>query len=454
MAHRVLAGAARAYSESEFRLTIGRSGPSCPALRVDVSQSAASIGSPTAHEVGCFVVRPRAARVGRDDPSGPRACVVPSAGEQSQYGSAYWVSGWPDLSAEWHPERNGKLTPNQVTFESDQAIWWKCPSGSDHEWIATPNSRTSGESRCPMCPRTRAFAARKGSPSRGGSAYWVSGWPKLVAEWHPTKNGGLRPEDLTFGSGKKVWWKCALGEDHEWVASPNNRSTGGSGCPFCAGRVVSITNNLERLHPDLARQWHPSRNGSLTPSGITAGATHKVWWKCPVAADHEWRVSPHARIRCEGECPFCLGRRVSFTNCLAATQPQLAAEWHPRKNPGLTSYDVVGASGRAIWWRCTFDASHEWRAQISNRANGGSGCPFCAGRRASREHCLARDRPDIAREWHPTRNHPLTPSTITPRTPRRVWWLCACGHEWFARVGDRVRRGVSCPVCAARQRRA
>jgi hypothetical protein len=45
--------------------------------------------------------------------------------------------------------------------------------------------------------------------------------PSLAKEWHPTKNGGLRPQDFTHGSGKKVWWICA--EEHAWKAIISNR---------------------------------------------------------------------------------------------------------------------------------------------------------------------------------------------------------------------------------------
>ena len=48
--------------------------------------------------------------------------------------------------------------------------------------------------------------------------------PKLAAEWHPTKNKSLTPNDVTFGSGKKVCWKCPKGDDHEWISSINSRS--------------------------------------------------------------------------------------------------------------------------------------------------------------------------------------------------------------------------------------
>ena len=40
--------------------------------------------------------------------------------------------------------------------------------------------------------------------------------PELVSEWSE-KNLPLTPDDITFGSNKKVWWKGACG--HEWQTS-------------------------------------------------------------------------------------------------------------------------------------------------------------------------------------------------------------------------------------------
>jgi hypothetical protein len=281
------------------------------------------------------------------------------------------------------------------------------------------------------------------------STSWISGWPKLVAEWHPTRNVGLDPGEVSQGSGRKVWWKCPHGPDHEWRTSANNRTAGRTGCPCCAGRKVSVTNSLTSLRPDLARQWHPTRNGKVLPERVVIGSTRLFWWKCPVAADHEWRISPHDRANLEGRCPFCLGLRVCSTNSLASTHPHIAAEWHPTKNRGRIP-QVVAGSSRLVWWRCTRSAEHEWRASVSNRTLRGSGCPFCSGRRASAQHCLQILYPAIAREWHPTRNGPLTPASVTPHTRRKVWWLCSRGHEWCTRVNARTRRGGSCPGCLGR----
>lgn len=55
-------------------------------------------------------------------------------------------------------------------------------------------------------------------------------YPKLVKEWHPTKNKGLTPFQITPASRKKVWWICDQG--HEWEAPAYNRKYG-RGCPYC-----------------------------------------------------------------------------------------------------------------------------------------------------------------------------------------------------------------------------
>jgi len=300
-------------------------------------------------------------------------------------------------------------------------------------------------------PATRPSAS--GSSARPvGSAYWVSGWPELVAEWHPHRNGGLDPRQVSHGSGRKIWWRCPKGPDHEWRATVNNRVAGKTGCPFCAGRLPSVTNSLATQRPDLARQWHPTKNHPLTPNRVVAGSERRVWWKCPVARDHEWLVSPHARLRVEGGCPFCIGHRVSKTNSLASTERRIAREWHPTKNGALTTRNVVAGSARVVWWRCRKASDHEWQASIANRCLRGSGCPFCVGRRASLGHCLATTYPAIAREWHPTRNGDLTPAAVTPHAALVVWWVCAAGHEWRSRVAQRTRRGNRCAVCAASPR--
>ena len=43
--------------------------------------------------------------------------------------------------------------------------------------------------------------------------------------------------------------------------------------------------SLADLFPDVAAQWHPTRNGELTPTKISYGVGRRYWWKCDVADD-------------------------------------------------------------------------------------------------------------------------------------------------------------------------
>ncbi|HSN23256.1 MAG TPA: zinc-ribbon domain-containing protein, partial [Methylomicrobium sp.] len=48
-------------------------------------------------------------------------------------------------------------------------------------------------------------------------------------------------------------------------------------------------------------------------------------------------------------------------------------------------------------------------------------------------------RPDLAKEWHPTKNGNLGPKDVTPGSAKKIWWLCEKGHWWQASVRCRTR---------------
>ena len=214
--------------------------------------------------------------------------------------------------------------------------------------------------------------------------YTLQDYPLLVKEWHSARNGVVHPVHVSYGSGVRFWWRCAADATHEWRATANARTAGKSGCPFCAGRKASPTNNLRAVAPWLAAEWHPEKNGTRGPDEVVAGTTRPAWWKCPHGDDHEWMAAPHDRLQSKGGCPFCLGKRVSRDNSLATCAPELAREWHPTKNGRRTPEDTVVGSSYAAWWRCPADPAHEWRATVDNRHRAGTHCPACwraSGRR-------------------------------------------------------------------------
>jgi hypothetical protein len=340
---------------------------------------------------------------------------------------------YPDLAQEWHPTKNGTLTPKDLTPGSNRKVWWKCPHGDDHEWKTAVCKRVEGTG-CPVCSGKLV--------KKSNCLATIS--PEIAREWHPTKNRDLTPFDVTAYSNKKVWWKCPVGDDHEWKASVNQRSTG-HGCAVCANLVIVHSNCLSTIRPDIAAQWHSTKNRNLSPTDVGVGSHRKVWWKCPQGDDHEWQASIIARVNGTG-CPICSNRKVVESNSLAVRNPELALQWHPTLNGDLTPYDVTPTTTRKVWWKCSVGDDHQWQANVLTR-NNGNGCPICSNRTIVPSNSLATLDPDLAAEWHPTKNGQLTPDDIGSGSGKKVWWLCKKGHEWKTSVDHRTRRGSGCPYC-------
>lgn len=156
-----------------------------------------------------------------------------------------------------------------------------------------------------------------------------------------------------------------------------------------------------------------------------------------------------ARAKVGTGCPRCVDTKLRGVP-LTAARPDLLPEWHTELNGGPPG-DLAAGSHKQRWWRCTADPTHVWRAQVRNRARAGSGCPYCAGKRATPANSLAAAAPALAAEWHPERNGIQSPSDVLPHSNKPVWWRCAHGHEWSARPANRIH-GSCCPHCPRPQR--
>lgn len=331
---------------------------------------------------------------------------------------------YPRLAKEWHTTKNINLSPRDVTPRSDKKVWWICSNG--HVWQSAIKNRSRG-SGCPVCTNRTAHA--------DNCLAHIN--PTLATQWHPTKNEKLTASDVTPKSGKKVWWRC--GNGHEWEATVASRS-GGNNCPYCSNQLVSPNKSLQAINPVLAKQWHPNKNGDLTPTDFAPKSGKKVWWAC--ANGHEWPATISSRTA-GSNCPYCANRLVTLGNSLFTINPSLSLEWHPTRNGTLTPKDVLPKSSKKVWWVC--QKGHEWQSSIAKRSLG-RGCHYCANRAVNIENCLATINPSLAKEWHPTKNAPLTPADVTPNSGKRVWWVCPKGHEWATSI-DKRNMGGGCPKC-------
>lgn len=344
----------------------------------------------------------------------------------------------PDsVVALWHPTKNLPLLPENLSAGSTKRIiHWICQR--KHEWTGN----VLNEIKRNGCKECQQFIIKTDGTNL------ATRYPELVPDWHPTANGELTPFMISAGSKKKVWWLGSC--SHEWEMGVQHRTHLNQGCPYCAGTKVLVGfNDLATTNPAIAADWHPCKNGDLTPRDVSKGSNKKVWWlgKC----GHEWETGVIARGAKGNGCPYCSGTYVlSGFNDVATRRPELVKEWDEEKNDTSPSEYTYGSKVK-VWWKCV--KNHSWLASICDRPK--YGCPDCAKENAGVTKSIPKNgsdlstfNPEMAKEWHPTKNGNLTPRDVNGGSKARIWWQCEEGHEWEAKISDRRFYKTKCPVCA------
>lgn len=345
------------------------------------------------------------------------------------------LTDYPHLVEQWHPTKNKDIAIETLTKSSGKKVWWLGPCG--HEWDMNITSRCDSSQNCPLCSGKRIVT---------GINDLATLRPDIAAEWHPTKNGDLLPNTISVGNKRKVWW---LGKNcgHEWKSTIGGRAAQGYGCSYCSGRfAITGETDLATRYPEVASQWHPTKNLDFTPQTVSYSSGRKVWWVCSL--EHEWDARIADRIKGIG-CSICAGQKIlTGYNDLATLRPAIAAEWNYEKNSHLPPPDTLSiGSAKVVWWKCK--SGHEWEVSIKCRANHNRKCPFCSNQKIlAGYNDLITKNPTLAKEWHPTLNDKPA-SSVAPNTNKKAWWLCASGHEYFARVADRNFNKSGCPKCNA-----
>ena len=397
----------------------------------------------------------------------------------------------PELVAQWHPTKNGNLKPTQFAANAKKKVWWKLPyevpadypivhlrgKHFDFEWEASIGNRIRG-TNCPfLCQNPKVWKGFNDLATTN---------PSLAEEWDYKLNIGLTPSDITANSGKNVWWmlRYNVPNDYpveslrgrffkfEWITSVCNRSKGDD-CPYLSGRAVwSGFNDLATINPELAAQWHPTKNGDLKSTQVTVNSNKKVWWLHPYDDpntgkhfEFEWESLVNDRNN-GNDCPFLSGKAVwPGFNDLATINPELAAQWHPIKNGDLKPTQVTVDSNKKVWWLHTYDDPNtgkhfefEWESSIHNR-NKGNGCPYLSGQAVwVGFNDLATVSPELAAQWHPTKNGNLKPTQVTANINKKVWWLYAYDDpntgkhfefEWESSIRNR-NKSNGCPYLSGR----
>lgn len=199
---------------------------------------------------------------------------------------------------------------NRISSGSNKKVWWKCREAG-HEWETMVSTRSKLKSNCPFCCGQRVTKENSVlSYIEKNGTYGE----KLRKEYSSENELGL--DEISYGSGKRVWWKCSTC-GYEWEAIVKNRVQHKQGCPFCSGRNASEKNSLltyimnnGAYGEKLKREYSPKNTLGLEE--ICHGSHERVIWKCSICKK-EWTTILRNRTGViKSGCPFCNKNGTSF----------------------------------------------------------------------------------------------------------------------------------------------
>ena len=354
------------------------------------------------------------------------SCPICS-GHKTVPGINDFATFYPEIAKEWHPTKNGDLLPSEISKKNGRTIWWMCEYG--HEWPATPKDRATDKTGCPICKSRRNTSF----PEQAIYYYVKKLYPNAINRYKDIFDNGMEL-DIYIPS-------INLGIEYDGGAWHNGEEAHlkeREKYEVCQRKNIFLIRVKERKTNwnDVADSIYyiPNRRNQKELSAIIQSILDSI-----DRASNMWtRKNPfqyHSEIlvnleRDENEIREYL---TAIPNSLAELRPDLLDDWHYAKNGNLRP-DMFGInSNDYVWWKCK-NCGHEWRTTIIHRAGKRNcGCKNCSKElrgktftknKVAERGSLADNNPTLAKEWHPTKNGDLTPSDITEKRFKNVWWLC------------------------------
>lgn len=335
---------------------------------------------------------------------------------------------YPELAKEWHPLKN-KKSPSEFMAGTHKKAWWIC--AKKHEWSAEIKSRVAGVG-CPYCANKKILQGYNDLATVN---------PKLAKEWHPTKNGKLKPTDVSPSSGKKVWWQCSYG--HEYIAQICNRSTN-RGCPYCSDMLR--TSFPEQAFYYYIKQVFPDAINSYKEIFSSSMELDIYIPSLKVGIEYDGKLyhsTQNNQLRDTRKYKICKDNGVFLIRIreLSKYTPLMMCD---RK------IEIPNTSDEHLNWAINNLCYHLGKNVLADvRRDRKEILEYLNVRKVS----LASEFPNISSDWDYEENMPLIPENFPPHSNEKVAWKCGiCGHKWKAAIGGRTRlRSTGCPSCATRR---
>ena len=352
----------------------------------------------------------------------------------------------PELCKEWDYNKNAPLTPDQVSSGSGRKVWWKCAEG--HNWSAIVNNRSRG-SKCPYCANRTHFLYGDHHRLIVGEND-LETWCKqnhredIIFEYDIEKNGGLLPCSIKYGSGKKIWWTCSEC-GNSWCAPVNNRTSHNAGCPECK-RKYGTSFCEQAVYYYVKQLFSDAINGDVhlgveldifIPSISTA-----------VEYDGEiWHKSNKKVFLDDKKSKTCVENGITLIRIREPNIPAVDNCFCLVRNDSVSDKSLSIVIEELLHY---LNPNIEILVDVSNDNS------YILAQYATKQYknSLAYCYPEIAKKWHPIKNGMLTSDKISKMSAHKVWWKDDCGHEYNMAVNLKTRsdKPSGCPICARKKR--
>jgi very-short-patch-repair endonuclease len=277
-----------------------------------------------------------------------------------------------------------------------------------------------------------------------------------------TENNVYTASQITRLYKGDISWKCRQCE-YSWDEAPKVVSRRRNYCQQCASNLPTKKTarpgkSVTDLYPEILNYFSPEENPGIELSTLTPMSCVDINWICE--RGHHFTSTLSRRVvslfkdktRSKGcqECTKIIKATPPEGKSFADMYPEKAKMWNFQKNFPLTPYDINPQSPKSYYWTC--EEGHERNVSAASMVK--FGCRECNSTneryQAKEGKALSDLFPDIAKDWHPTKNGKLDPKKIGPRSKKDIEWLCKNGHEKIQKIHLRVLAG-GCDECVSSQ---
>lgn len=414
----------------------------------------------------------------------------------------------PVQSKCWDYNRNTE-DPKTIFYRSNGYYWWKCPE-CGKSYRRTAGNQYASTHVCDDCAikiRVATHAATRLERSEK-----VSDKPNLLVQWDYDKNG-ITPDKVLAHSVTNYWWKCPrCGKSYYNSPDHKYESKVCSDCGKDLQGKMRRKNEIKRKgsfgdqHPHLAKEWHPTLNGDVTPYDITSGCGEYFYWQCKYG--HVFHTSPSERVSRHAGCPTCrMSLRTSFTEQAIAFYLSKVVKVDQHFKQGGFNFDIFIEPFKTVveydgmFWHAKADTAKRdtrkdkyckkqgWRiirVKEAEKINKVDSNHIYAQRRntdyvwlinqvcnllgvlppidinierdtpeiyarvnpVGKEGSLVEKKPELLKYWDKEANLPVTPDMVAPFSHLTFSWRCPdCGHEWMQSLIGISKIRIVCPQC-------